>query len=100
VGPNSADITFRELLTHRAGFTDANYDGDYMTFKNQIKVGVAANPTANYTNGSFEISRDLSYEPFGEQIRRRARGRLNDGGAPITMTTVNGNIRVHPAAQQ
>jgi hypothetical protein len=61
---------------------------------------VNASLEANYTNGSFEISPDLNYEPFGEQTRRRARGRLNDGGPPITITTINGNIRVRPPAQQ
>ena len=60
VGTNSADITFRELLTHRAGFTDTHYDGDFLTFKKQIEVGVAANPGKNYTNGSFSLVRVLN----------------------------------------
>jgi len=60
VGNNAADITFRELLTHRAGFTDANYDGNYPTFKRQIEQGVAANPSGNYTNGSFSLVRVLN----------------------------------------
>lgn len=53
---------------------------------------------ANHTNGSFDI-KDLAFEPFGDQTPRRARGRLNAGGTPITMTTINGNIRVRPTAQ-
>jgi putative adhesin len=65
-----------------------------------VPADVNASLEANYTNGSFEISKDLKYEPFSEPTRRRARGRLNDGGTPITITTVNGNIRVHPPAQQ
>lgn len=60
VGTNSADITFKELLTHRAGFTDTYYDGDYKTFKSQIQAGVAANPPGNYTNGSFSLVRVLN----------------------------------------
>ena len=60
VGTNSADITFRELLTHRAGFTDTYYDGDFQTFKKQIEVGVAASPGKNYTNGSFSLVRVLN----------------------------------------
>jgi len=61
VGPNSADITFRDLLTHRAGFTDTYYDGNYPTFKGQIANGVVANPTkGNYTNGSFSLVRVLN----------------------------------------
>jgi len=65
-----------------------------------VPPDVNASLEANFTNGSFDISTDLNYEPFGEQTRRRARGRLNDGGTPITITTVNGNIRVHPSPQQ
>jgi len=64
-----------------------------------VPSDVNASLEANYTNGTFDIS-GLSYEPFGEQTRRRARGRLNAGGTPISITTVNGNIRVRPAAQQ
>ena len=64
-----------------------------------VPADVNASLDANYTNGSFDIS-GLQYEPFGEQTRRRARGRLNEGGTPISITTVNGNIRVHSPAQQ
>jgi hypothetical protein len=64
-----------------------------------VPADVNAILEANYTNGSFDI-KDLVFEPFGEQTRRRARGRLNEGGTPITITTVNGNIRVRPKAQQ
>jgi CubicO group peptidase (beta-lactamase class C family) len=60
VGKSSADITFRKLLTHRAGFTEANHGGDYKTFKGQIASGVVANPTeGEYTNGAFSIVRVL-----------------------------------------
>jgi len=64
-----------------------------------VPPDVNASLEANYTNGTFDI-KDLKYEPFGEETRRRARGRLNDGGTPISVTTVNGNIRVRPSAQQ
>ena len=60
VGTNSADITFRELLTHTAGFTGTYYDGDYATFKKQIEVGVAENPSKVYTNGAFSLVRVLN----------------------------------------
>lgn len=60
VGPNSADITFRDLLTHRAGFTDTYYDGNYPTFKAQIQNGVVASPPGNYTNGAFSLVRVLN----------------------------------------
>jgi hypothetical protein len=50
---------------------------------------------ANFTNGKIDMG-DLRYEPVGEQTRRRIRGRINAGGAPIELTTVNGNIQLHP----
>jgi len=62
-GQNSPDITFRELLTHHGGFTDANYDGSYPVFKQQIEQGVAANRASqggNYTNAAFSIVRVLN----------------------------------------
>jgi hypothetical protein len=50
---------------------------------------------ANFTNGKVDMQ-DLTYEPVGEQTRRRLRGRINAGGTPIELTTVNGNIQIHP----
>ena len=50
---------------------------------------------ANFTNGKIDLG-DIHYEPVGEQTRRRIRGRINDGGAPIELTTVNGNIQIKP----
>lgn len=54
-----------------------------------------ANLEANCTNGSIDIA-DLPLQVTGEQSARKARGRLNGGGAPIELTTTNGNIRVRP----
>jgi hypothetical protein len=50
---------------------------------------------ANCTNGTIDI-KDLTLDPFGEQTKRRVRGRLNAGGTPIEVTTVNGDIHVRP----
>ena len=58
-----------------------------------LPVDANASFDANCTNGKIEIS-DFTLEPFGEQTRRRVRGRLNQGGTPIDVTSVNGNIRV------
>ena len=60
VGSNSANITFKELLTHRAGFNEAHHGGDYATFKDQIADGVPANSSPVYTNGAFSIMRVLN----------------------------------------
>jgi DUF4097 and DUF4098 domain-containing protein YvlB len=48
---------------------------------------------ANFTNGKVDMQ-DITYEPVGEQTRRRMRGRINAGGTPIELTTVNGNIGI------
>ncbi len=54
----SADVTFRQLLTHQAGFTI--YDGDFLSFKQQIEQGASPGTGAGYTNGSFSLVRVLT----------------------------------------
>jgi hypothetical protein len=49
---------------------------------------------ASVTNGTIEMD-DVPFEPVGEQSQRRVRGRINAGGTPIELTTVNGNIQLH-----
>lgn len=87
-GTRSRDITFRELLTHRAGFTDANYDGDFLTFKRQIEQGVAANPASNYTNGSFSLVRVLGATLTGALPRsfKAPQGVANDAVWDVAAT--------------
>jgi hypothetical protein len=53
----------------------------------------SANLLATCTNGSINVSA-LNLESMGEQTPRRVRGRLNGGGTPIELSTVNGNILV------
>jgi Beta-lactamase len=62
-GENSAAITFKELLTHTAGFDQYHYNGDFKTFKDQIRVGINKNcvwPECGYTNGVFSLIRVLN----------------------------------------
>jgi hypothetical protein len=54
-----------------------------------------ANIETNATNGAVDIA-DLQTTPMGEQTRRRARLRLNDGGTPIDLTATNGDIHIRP----
>jgi hypothetical protein len=56
-----------------------------------LPAAADANITASYTNGKIDTG-NLQLELLGEQTRRRLLGRLNAGGAPIEITTVNGNI--------
>jgi hypothetical protein len=52
-----------------------------------------ANLSATVANGVIDTT-GLVLELMGEQTRRRVRGRLNGGGAPIELATTNGPIRV------
>jgi hypothetical protein len=58
----------------------------------------SANLLATCTNGSIDVSA-LHLESMGEQTPRRVRGRLNSGGTPIELSTVNGNILVELRAR-
>lgn len=66
-----------------------------------IDLTLPADASANFdvttTNGSVDTG-TLPVQKTGEQSARRMRARLNDGGTPITLTTTNGNVRVHPAS--
>lgn len=48
---------------------------------------------ARVTNGGISTG-DLSFEPTGEQTRRRVEGTLNGGGASVTLETTNGGVRL------
>jgi len=56
-----------------------------------------ANLDLSTTNGSFNRG-TLPMELTGEQTKRRMRARMNDGGTSITLSTTNGNIRLHSTA--
>jgi len=60
-----------------------------------LPAAAGANIEATCTNGAIDIA-DLPIELSGEQSRRRARGRLNGGGAPVEATTTNGDIHIRP----
>lgn len=59
-----------------------------------LAADVSASLLANVTNGAVDVA-GLSFEPTGDQSRRRVRGRINGGGLPIEITTVNGSVHVH-----
>ena len=63
-----------------------------------VPADINAIVEANHTNGRLDVS-GLTFEPFGDQTPRRTRGRLNAGGTPLTITTVNGSIKVRPRGQ-
>ena len=54
---------------------------------------INANLSATATNGRIDVKAP-KFEALGDQTSRRVRGRLNAGGVPIELTTINGNITV------
>jgi hypothetical protein len=48
---------------------------------------------ATCRNGAIEMT-GLKFEPDGDQTRRRVQGKVNGGGPPIEVATVNGRIRI------
>jgi hypothetical protein len=52
-----------------------------------------ADVTARCTNGGISVS-GLELQLEGEQSRRRVSGKLNGGGARVTVETTNGGVRV------
>jgi hypothetical protein len=52
-----------------------------------------ANIAANVRNGQLDLGA-LAFEPLGEQTKQRARGRLNAGGTPVEVSTINGNLTI------
>jgi DUF4097 and DUF4098 domain-containing protein YvlB len=58
-----------------------------------LPEGADANLSATSTSGLIDVT-GLRFEKFGDENRRRVRGRLNAGGTPIELNAVNGNIHV------
>ena len=78
---------------------------DLRTTNGRVDLTVPANINAaliaNTTNGGVEMT-GLAFEPTEgsgpapeRNSRRRIRGRLNAGGSPIELNSVNGGIRLH-----
>lgn len=60
-----------------------------------LPAAADANLEASCTNGTADVA-DLPLQLTGEQSTRRMRGRLNDGGTPVELTTTNGDIHIRP----
>jgi len=59
----------------------------------QLPADTKADITGRCVNGGISTS-DLAIETVGEQTRRRLEGKLNGGGANISLETVNGGVRI------
>jgi hypothetical protein len=62
-----------------------------------LPASATANLSLSATNGGVSIQ-GLDFEATGDQSRRRARGRLNGGGAAVELTVTNGGVRVRNSA--
>ncbi len=60
-GQNIDDITFRQLLTHRSGFSTGGSSSNYQFMKSQVAAGVSssANGSYDYENMNFGLCRIL-----------------------------------------
>jgi hypothetical protein len=59
----------------------------------QLPAETKADITGRCVNGGISTA-DLSLEMVGEQSKRRLEGKLNGGGAHISLETVNGGVRI------
>jgi len=58
-GPNIDKITFRQLLTHRSGFSTGGSSSDYVFMKGKVAAGVTTNGSYDYENMNFGLCRIL-----------------------------------------
>jgi DUF4097 and DUF4098 domain-containing protein YvlB len=63
----------------------------------KLPEGARATVSARCVNGGISVS-DLAFEKVGEGTRRKLDGKINGGGAPVKLETVNGSIRVGRAS--
>jgi len=65
----------------------------------ELKLPEAAKATvsARCVNGGIAVN-DLAFEKVGEGTKRKLDGKINGGGAPVSLETVNGSIRVGRAS--
>jgi DUF4097 and DUF4098 domain-containing protein YvlB len=87
---SNGDVTIELAAVSRDPIDVRAVNGD-VTLK--LPATANANVAASSINGTIDLG-DLPLELTGEQTRRRARGRLNEGGTPVELTTTNGNIHV------
>jgi len=63
------------------------------TIQLRLPQSAKVNLSASCVNGVIDTSA-LTLDLMGEQSKRRVRGRMNGGGTPIELNTVNGKIEV------
>jgi CubicO group peptidase (beta-lactamase class C family) len=86
VGTNVADITFRDLLTHRSGFATNGSDGGLPVMKAEIAGSVPASPGYKYENVNFSICRVLGAVMAGAIDKNQQFPIINDAAWDIVTT--------------
>jgi DUF4097 and DUF4098 domain-containing protein YvlB len=70
---------------------------DVRTTNGNVQVTLPQNAKVNLSascvNGTIDVSA-VEMQPMGEQSKRRVRGRINGGGTPIDVATVNGRVLI------
>jgi hypothetical protein len=70
---------------------------DVRTTNGNVQVTLPQNAKANISascmNGTIDVS-SIEMQPMGEQSKRRVRGRINGGGTPVDVATVNGRVMI------
>ncbi len=60
----------------------------------KLPAGAKATLAARCVNGGIAVSSDLPFEKDADSNRRRMDGKINGGGVPLKLETVNGGVRV------
>jgi hypothetical protein len=94
----TASTTNGSIKLSMAGVTGNGVQAETTNGSIELKLpeSAKASLSARCVNGGIAVS-DLSFEKVGEGTRRRLDGKINGGGAPVSLETVNGSIRVSRA---
>jgi hypothetical protein len=88
------DIEFASAVSSGTYQIEAVNGGVALTLPSDSKADISA----RCVNGGISVT-GLPVETLGEQSRRRLDGRLNGGGAKITLETVNGGLRLSKSVE-
>jgi len=86
VGSNVADITFRDLLTHKSGFSTGGSDASLPVMKAEVAGSVPANAGYKYENVNFSICRVLGAVMAGAIDKNQQFPAINDAAWDIVTT--------------
>lgn len=86
VGTNVADITFRDLMNHRSGFSTGGSDCSFPVMKAEVAQAVPVTANGKYENVNFSILRVLGAVMDGQIGKNADFGSFNDQAWDIVTT--------------